>query len=113
MRALHLNSEIHPLSIRRPSRRCALPLRTYLTAGRAAIEWNQAARLPGWIHFDNQSPLAIGRGVRIVRHRAFVLRKINLAVLRAVFRSRDNSHVSAGSYFGEQDPALVEPGESR
>src|SRR5256885_6279291 len=113
MIALHLSAEIHPLSIRRPPRRGALALRAYLAAGRAAIEWNHAARLPERIHFDHQRPLAIGRGIGIVRHRAFMLRKIELTVFRTVFQGRDNSHVSAGSYFREQDPAFVQPGEPR
>ena len=93
MIAVNLDAEIHPFSIRRPGCRGAFPFRAYLPAGRAAIQRNHAARLPDGIHFQDENPFTVRRGVGKVHHATFVLRKINRALLRAVLHCRDNSHM--------------------
>src|SRR3954447_24070667 len=53
MSAPYFGREIHPLSIGRPCRRPAVPVRTNLPARRTAIHWDHAARMPHWIHFHH------------------------------------------------------------
>src|SRR6185369_3114235 len=95
MAAVHLGSEIHPLSVRRPRRRHAVPVWTYLPPGGAAIHWNHAAGMPDRVHFHYKSPFAVGRCVGEMRHRTFMLREINLAIIRAIVSRGHNSHVRA------------------
>src|SRR2546427_12449691 len=114
MIAVDLDTEIHPCSVRRPGCRGAFPFWAYLPAGGAAIQWNHAAGLPDGIHFQDENPLTIGRGIGKVHHVTFVLRKVNRALLRAVLHCRDNSHMSAAVpvLFRKENAALVQPGDS-
>src|SRR5215469_5059789 len=113
MRSFDLSAEIHPFSIRRPRRRGTFSFWAYLAARRVAIQWDHAARLPHGIHFHDQRPLTVRRGIGKVHHGTFVLREINLAVLRAVLQGRDDSHMGAAelSFFRKQEPAFVKPSE--
>src|SRR6516225_279644 len=95
MAAIHVGPEIHPLPIRRPRRRHAVPVWPHLPAGRAAIQGYHAAGLEDRIHFHYQSPLMIWRGVGEMRHGTFMGRKIDLSIFRTVVSCRDNSHVNA------------------
>ena len=105
------DAEIHPSSVRGPTGRRACARRPDLPPRRLAMQHDDAAGLPErpMIHLDNQRRPAIRRSVRIVRHGAFMGRKIHLAVLGAVLGRAHDSHVHALFYLGEQETALIEP----
>ena len=104
---IHLYTQIHPLSIRRPCRRGASPRWTGLPPLRAAVQRNHATGLPGRIHFYRQRPLTVGRSIGEMHHPAFIPRKVDLPVFRTVFRCRHHPHMEPRLDFREQDVAFV------
>src|SRR5690242_3042153 len=62
-------AEKHPFTIGRPRREGTGTLpRSHLSPDRASIQRSQPAGDPGTVHFHNEDPLAVRRGVGAVRH---------------------------------------------
>src|SRR5215468_3896118 len=112
MITLHSHAEKHPLTIGRPCGRSAVPFGTYLTPGGTAVQRNQAAWLPDRIHLNDQCPLPVRRGVGQMCHATLVLGKVDRSVFGPVFRGSHNTHMLSPFHFREQDPVLIQPGES-
>ncbi len=64
------------------------------------------------VHFHDENPLPVGRGVREVRHPQLVGREIYIAEFRAPFGCTDNAHVQCTANFRKQHPVLGEEGET-